>query len=939
MRYLRSKTCLGCLLGKHSRLPMTGTINHDVKQYLDMWIFDTMVPNMPTRSGNRYITLIMDVYSGYLIVIFTKTKGEITEQIINIIKQQQTQHQRTLKIAHSDNAKELDNNIMNSFLTNQGTRHTTSIAFTPQHNPVERHGRTFLETTKAMMHHAGSPPSLYGHAGDTAIFHRNRSINSHSHTMTAYEVVTHVKPDLTHIHVWGCDAYYHTFKHKREHKFSANCKVGIFIGYDDDNERYYRILNVDDNIVILSRDVIFKDHEFNQMKRLKQQYDEHETTDTGIQLSIDDYLPDTMFRSPQLTTDLFSQEQTRATINQPNTSNQQVATKTINQGMTHSPSSVKDSLTTTKTINQGMTHSPSGVKDSPKTNNQGSQSNDRSNIDRSNIDRSNNTNNNDQLTTPTRHSSRITARPFRHDPSAYATAVTSEPTTYKQAIESDNSIKWQAAMKDELDAHNKNRTWSLVERTPDMNVIGSKWVYKIKIDEHGNISKFKARVVAKGYDQEEGVDYMATFSPVLMYKSKRLVISLSVLCHAHIRQYDVKTAFLNATVKETIYVKVPEGMNAGPNQVLRLNKALYGIKQAPREWHIEIDTFIKSLGYQSCIKDTCLYYKQSRTRQVIIIGIFVDDILSMFNDNDKNEWYLDEQKLKAKYDISDLGDLHHILGMRVTKQSNGDILVDQQTYLRDKLQQFGMDQSRDIATPEEITKKPIGETQQLDIQGVKTYQAMVGSLIYASYSTRPDITHATNMVARHMKSPTTQDMVKAKRLFRYLQGTQTLGLLYKAPSQHQGGELIITGYCDADWAGDTEDRKSTTGYCTFINNNLIDWQCKKQTTVALSSTEAEYMAISEVTKEVMWLKAILTELKQKVMSPIIIYVDNQSAIKISENPTAHHRTKHIDIRHHFIRNAINDGISSYSGLQQTNNSQTYSRRHYHHHHINQSEIN
>ena len=465
-------------------------------------------------------------------------------------------------------------------------------------------------------------------------------------------------------------------------------------------------------------------------------------------------------------------------------------------------------------------------------------------------------------------------------------------------------------MKDELESHKKNDTWSVVRHTPNMNVIGSKWVYKIKRDAQGNVSKYKARLVAKGYDQQYGIDYKETFSPVLKYKSLRLIIALSMTQKTHIKQYDVKTAFLNASVKEDIYIDIPEGLNIPPDHALKLNKALYGIKQAPREWHQEIDEFMQSMKYIPCAKDTCLYYKKTTTNHVIILGIFVDDIISMYNDDDKNEWYRDERALKQKYELSDLGDIQHILGMRVTKTINNDIVIDQQTYIHDKLLLHKMENARVLSTPEEITKRQTSDTSQvLDHHDTRAYQAVVGSLIYASYSTRPDITHATNMVARRMSAPTTQDMVKAKRIFHYLQGTQSIGLLYSSPpSQHQGGEIVMKAYCDADWAGDLTDRKSTTGYCTFINNNIIDWQCKKQSTVALSSTEAEYMAISEVTKEVMWMRSILTELKQKVVTPIIIYVDNQSAITISANDTAHHRTKHIDVRHHFIRDAIKDKI-------------------------------
>ena len=300
--------------------------------------------------------------------------------------------------------------------------------------------------------------------------------------------------------------------------------------------------------------------------------------------------------------------------------------------------------------------------------------------------------------------------------------------------------------------------------------------------------------------------------------------------------------------------------------------------------------------------------KVSSTSNIIIIGLFVDDILSSYMQRDAAEWKRDEARLKKQYELNDLGDVQHILGMRVTTSiDKRSLTIDQHTYITDKLKEFGFEhtRARTISSPAEISSKHTSTDQSLEYTDKRTYQAIVGSLISASCSTRRDITHATNMVARKMSTPTANDMIKAKRVLRYLNTQPNLGLLY-TPNHHQGDELTLTAYCDADWAGDLNDRKSTTGYCTFINDNLIDRQSKKQPTVALSSTEAEYMSIVEVAKEVIWMTSILTELRQKVHKPIIIYVDNQSAIKISENDTSHQRTKHIDIRHHFIRDLINN---------------------------------
>jgi hypothetical protein len=512
---------------------------------------------------------------------------------------------------------------------------------------------------------------------------------------------------------------------------------------------------------------------------------------------------------------------------------------------------------------------------------------------------------------------RTIQRPFRMDPNDYALLVLDEPISYKQAIECDERDKWLGAIEDELNAHIDNNTWSIVERTPDMNVIGCRWVFKKKRDAQGSVSKYKARLVAKGYNQQYGIDFHDTFAPVLKYTSLRIIIALSLYLDHRLEQLDVKTAFLNAYVKEDIFIEIPEGINESDDYVMKLNKALYGIKQAPREWHSEVDGYLHTLHYISCQKDTCLYWKKTKTAGIILLGLFVDDITTSVHDRDLVEWNEDKMKLKMKYDLTELGELHHILGMKVKESSSSsstssrEIIITQDTYIKDKLDIFNFDRCNTVTTPE-LTIKSNKSTiindkssTTLTHEQLHTYQMMVGSLIYASISTRPDITHATNMVARCMSSPSTVNMVMVKRIYRYLSGSRSLGLTYT--NEYQGDEVKITGYCDADWGGDITDRKSTTGYCTMINDNLVSWQTKKQTTVAQSSAEAEYMAINDVAREVMWIRMILTELNVKIVTPTVIYVDNQPAIRISENSSDHARSKHIDIKHYYIRDLIKDG--------------------------------
>jgi hypothetical protein len=458
-------------------------------------------------------------------------------------------------------------------------------------------------------------------------------------------------------------------------------------------------------------------------------------------------------------------------------------------------------------------------------------------------------------------------------------------------------------MKEEIDAHEKNHTWTIVERTKDMNVIGSKWVFKKKKNECGELLRYKARLVAKGYDQVEGIDYTETFAPTLKYKSLRIILVLSASTHRRIVQLDIKTAFLNASVNEDIYVQPPEGMQVKSTCVLKLNKALYGIKQAPHEWNVNIHTFLISIGFTSCIKDTCIYIKVSKTNHTFILGLFVDDMVVSYNENDEQEWQLIKTTLKNKYDLSDISVAHHVLGMKINKSESGTISLDQQVYIGEKIQQFRMSECDIVSVPGDVNITINNNNKNEDIT---LYRSIVGSLIHAAKSTRPDIEHAVNMVARYMSNPLTSHMNAARKILRYLRGSMNYGLVYMNRIGSINDSVQITGYSDADWAGDKSDRKSTTGYCVFINGNIVSWCTKKQQTVALSTMEAEYMALTEVTKEIMWMNMLLTEMKVKVQTPMIVYCDNQPTIQSSNNDVHHDRTKHIDTRYYFVRDLIHN---------------------------------
>jgi len=365
-----------------------------------------------------------------------------------------------------------------------------------------------------------------------------------------------------------------------------------------------------------------------------------------------------------------------------------------------------------------------------------------------------------------------------------------DPKSYNEAVNGDESGAWLGAINEELQAHNKNKTWSVITRPLNINIVSTKWIFTKKRDENGRVKRYKARLVARGFTQQYGIDYRETFAPVLKSKSLKIIIALSANTHTHrkIAQLDVKTAFLNADVKEDIYVYPPEGMSVGESEILKLNKALYGIKQAPHEWNNNIHNSLISLGFHQCVKDTCVYVKMSRTGHMIILGLFVDDMIISYTLADENEWLEIKKKMMEKYELSDMGEARVILGMRITKH-DGYTYIDQQNYTREKLNEFGLSDCIESPIPGDSSvhnRDKIGEVDR------HKYMQIVGSLIYAHHGTRPDITHSTNIVCRYMSQPNANHMQAAVKILRYMKGTVKYGLKYKNDEEKYGNEVEVT---------------------------------------------------------------------------------------------------------------------------------------------------
>jgi hypothetical protein len=469
-----------------------------------------------------------------------------------------------------------------------------------------------------------------------------------------------------------------------------------------------------------------------------------------------------------------------------------------------------------------------------------------------------------------------------------------EPKNINEAIEDES---WILAMQEELNQFERNKVWTLAPRPKDHSVIGTKWVFRNKKDEEGIIVRNKARLVAQGYNQEECIDYGETYAPVARLEAIRMLLAFACFKNFKLFQMDVKSAFLNGFIAEEVYVEQPPGFenHEFPNHVFKLSKALYGLKQAPRAWYERLSGFLIEKGFTRGKLDTTLFLIFDG-KDMLIVQIYVDDII--FGSTNENLCKEFSKTMQDEFEMSMMGELKFFLGLQI-KQTEDGIFLNQSKYVIDLLKRFGLTNAKAYGTPMSPSTK-LDKDEKGKPVDVKLYRGMIGSLLYLTAS-RPDIMFSVCLCARFQSCPKESHLIAVKRIFRYLLRTIDLGLWYP-----KSNSFDLISYTDADFAGCKIDRKSTSGTCHFLGHSLVSWFSKKQNSVALSTAEAEYVVAGSCCAQSLYIKQQLEDFKI-LFDHIPIRCDNTSAISLSKNPIQHSRTKHIEIRYHFIRDHVQKG--------------------------------
>ena len=471
-------------------------------------------------------------------------------------------------------------------------------------------------------------------------------------------------------------------------------------------------------------------------------------------------------------------------------------------------------------------------------------------------------------------------------------AAASDPTSVADALSREDGTQWRKAMDEEMDSLRKNGTWILESLPPNRKTISAKWIFKSKLNADGSLNRYKARLVARGFSQVPGLDFTETFSPVVRNESLRCVLAIAASRDMEIAQFDVKTAFLNGPLNEVVFMDQPEMFEDGSGKVCRLLRSLYGLKQAPRNWNARFHNFLTNIGFECIPEDRCVYRMMIDGDGLMLLLLYVDDGLVFSTSKSSMDAFM--VKLEAEFEIT-RSDSSLYVGIEINRDRDAKtICINQRGYVNRVLQRFGLSDAKPAASPLDPTLKLTKATDE-DDQFECPYREAIGALNYISVNSRPDITFAVNRLASFCVKPTSTHWLMVKRVMRYLKGTLDFALTFG----NVASELI--GYCDSDWAGDTDERRSTSGFVFTLFGGPVAWSSGMQELSALSVCEAEYVSLASCLQECLWLRPFLASLGLDISKPTPINCDNQASIALAKNPEFHKRTKHVGIRYHRVR--------------------------------------
>ena len=859
--------CESCQIGKHTRSPISKVTKTRATRVLERVHSDVCTMVNSLVNNFQYLITFTDDYSRFTVAYAMSKKSEALSCFKKFYARAKTETGQKMLKFRTDGGGEYTSKEFEDFLSEEGIQSEKTPADTPQLNGVsERKNRTLIDKVVPMLNDAKLPQSFWPYALGQAVYILNRSPTSSLNiNKTPFELYYNTKPTLTSLREFGCTAWAHVLKKNRPTKLSPRSIKCKFIGLAE-AKKAFRLWDPVGRKIIESRDVKFDEGGEDEEKGRIVIRDDDDW-DVRVLSKEGGNKKEGGSGDDEEGEDSEAIEETEVSVDSRGNDNE------------------KSSGNTDDIVNQQLTSN---------------------------------------ATTPTisttnpdpRRSTRVRTAPVRDDDDRYSVSsyekrsssykafvakLETDPQSFREAMDRPDSAQWFQSAQEEIASQKKAKTHEEVEAPHGAHILPSRWVFKLKTNPTTGATIYKSRLVAKGFNQRPGEEFDETYAPTVHKATLYLILALAAKHDLVLGQIDIKTAFLNGDLDETIYMRPPEGFpTSEPGQVWKLRKSIYGLKQAARQWYKKLKEALTSIEFVQLDDDNAVFILRTPTT-IVIIAAHVDDMLLAASTTKVKQATID--KLSETFDIHDLGPAGLFCGLRIKQDlANHTISVDQSDYLDTILRRFGMQNSRPMPTPMVAKLKlPKLESPQVD---VKLYQSMLGCVQWLSNWTRPDITFPTNNCAQHIVNPGLEHLQAMKHLFRFLNGTRDYKLIFDGTCPN----WEFMGYVDADWASDPNTRRSVTGFVFFAGGTPISWASKKQKTISLSSTEAEYIAASTSTCEIIWLRRLFDQLGFPIKSPTRYLIDNTSCISLIHNPSNSIQSKHIDVRYHFIREQYENGI-------------------------------
>ncbi|SGY89105.1 BQ5605_C133g13383 [Microbotryum silenes-dioicae] len=895
---LRDFYCNACLASKAHALPFARS-KSIASGRLDLLHVDVAQMPRPTFGGHRYMLVIIDDFSRKHWCILLALKSDVFPRLRDWILEVENATGNKVKTIRSDNGGEFTLRNFVDFCASKGIRRELTIPYTPQQNGrVERSNRTIKEGILALLYSSGADSRLWGEAALYYVHCKNLM----PHAGIGGEIPDTrwhgFAPDISTLRAFGCRAWHHLPSAKRT-DLDPKAVPLLFVGFDQ-HAKAFRLFEPSTRRIQLSRNVVFRESEFPALRPAT----DVRAEPIPLPVTVDAY-PDQV---DPLEPSLVASPRSLAPRAEP----PRPVPAAPDQGP-HRPAPARE-VPDQDSLAPPAPDQGSPARELPDPESPASSASDQGSSDSAistpcpsprpvasralpappSPARSDSPDPIDLLPRPRDVASLCQAQEFPddvddalHSPSAVAylasgaaalietspadpaelIAPARDPPHWRAAMATPQADEWRLAARDEFDSLLRDfSAFTPIDESlvpADAKVLGSRFVFRTKRDQHGQVKSYKGRLVARGDSQRSGIDFDETFAPVAKFTSIRALLALAAAHGYHVHQADIDKAYLHGKLDAPLYIRVPDGIYM-PGKVLQLHRSLYGLRQAGRIWNDEIDSALSALGYVATESDHCVYVRTTGDVHHYI-ALYVDDLLMISPSLPEIERTL--QGLEQRYGVKRLGEAEYVLGIQIRRSPDGSISLSQEQYLKDP----------DLRLEVELQPTPFPDRTR--------YLQAIGSLMYASTGTRPDLAYTLS-----------------NKPFRYLAGTLSHGLRYA-----RGNPAPLLGYSDCNWGACVLSSKSTMGYTFVYAGAAVSWSSRLQSRVADSTCDAEYLALSHAGKEAIFLRQLFGELGLSSSKPVLIYGDNQGANALTKNPVFHARTRHIRLREHFVRDMVSMG--------------------------------